>query len=108
MEIMSCRLTMRVGTSSILARLACTLLTIPRTDSDARLLALQNASVFQVVTQTLQEVDSHAVEDLFYLRIEPFDNHRIDVPQPLVFACFLGQPFVVATASHQREYLPFA
>ena len=40
----------------------------------SRLLAPQDASVFQVATQTLREDDSHTVEVRFHLRIEPLEE----------------------------------
>ncbi|KAI0251301.1 hypothetical protein BJV78DRAFT_1212358 [Lactifluus subvellereus] len=40
----------------------------------SRLLAPQDASIFQAATQTLREDDSHTVEVRFYLRIEPFEE----------------------------------
>jgi len=40
----------------------------------SRLLAPQDASVFQGATQTLREDDSHTVEVRFYLRVEPYDE----------------------------------
>ncbi|KAI9512254.1 hypothetical protein F5148DRAFT_1273870 [Russula earlei] len=42
----------------------------------SRFLAPQDASVFQVATQTLREDDSHTVEVRFYLRIEPYDERE--------------------------------
>jgi serine/threonine-protein kinase RIM15 len=56
-------------------------LIIPSTDPDelqgariSRLLAPQDASVFQSATQMLRDDDSHTVEVRFYLRIEPYDE----------------------------------
>ncbi|KAI0304205.1 hypothetical protein BC826DRAFT_982051 [Russula brevipes] len=40
----------------------------------SRLLAPQDASVFQSATQMLRDDDSHTVEVRFYLRIEPYDE----------------------------------
>lgn len=67
--------------SAIIIPLCLSPLTLPSTDPDemqgsriSRLLAPQDASVFQCATQTLREDDSHTVEVQFYLRVEPYDE----------------------------------
>ena len=71
-------------------------LTVPSTDPDelqgmriSRLLAPQDASVFQVASQTLREDDSHTVEVRFYLRIEPYDGR--DDPNSALYQSMDGK-----------------
>src|SRR5260221_14331808 len=67
--------------SSIIIPLCLSPLTMSSTDPDemqgsriSKLLAPQDASMFQGATQTLREDDSHTVEVRFYLRVEPYDE----------------------------------
>ncbi|KAH9045510.1 hypothetical protein EDB85DRAFT_2167702 [Lactarius pseudohatsudake] len=55
----------------------------------SRLLAPQDASVFQVATQTLREDDSHTVEVRFYLRVEPLDER--DDPNSALYQSMEGK-----------------
>ncbi|KAH9062802.1 hypothetical protein EDB87DRAFT_1681913 [Lactarius vividus] len=55
----------------------------------SRLLAPQDASVFQVATQTLREDDSHTVEVRFYLRVEPLDER--DDPNNALYQSMEGK-----------------
>jgi serine/threonine-protein kinase RIM15 len=99
-----------LGTSIIFTRLAWSLLTIPSTDPDglqgariSRFLAPQDASVFQVATQTLREDDSHTMEVRFHLRIEPFDDR--DDPNGTLYQLMEGKGMMmidreVGTLSH--------
>ncbi|KAI9448137.1 hypothetical protein H4582DRAFT_1802206 [Lactarius indigo] len=59
----------------------------------SRLLAPQDASVFQVATQTLREDDSHTVEVRFYLRVDPLDER--DDPNSALYQSMEGKGMIM-------------